>query len=153
MATVIEGLAGLQAAVGTDLGASGWRAMRFEDIVAFANATGDQQWIHVDRERCAKESPYKAPIAHGMFTLSLIPGLYFEVLEVRGFSLVINYGMNKVRFPTPLREGARYRLAMKMGELKEIPKGCEVLMHAAIEIEGEAKPACAAELVFRYLNG
>jgi acyl dehydratase len=152
MATVIEGLAGLQAFAGKDLGASGWRTMRFEDIVAFAEATGDRQWIHVDRERCAKESPYKTPIAHGMFTLSLIPGLYFEVLEVHGFSLVLNYGLNKVRFPAPLREGARYRLAMKLTEVKEIPKGCELLIQGAIEIEGEPKPSCAAELVFRYLN-
>jgi acyl dehydratase len=152
MATVIEGLAELHASVGKDLGASGWHEMKFEDILAFAQATGDRQWIHVDRERCARESPYKTPIAHGMFTLSLIPGLYFEVLEVRGFSLVLNYGLNKVRFPAPLREGARYRLAMKMGEVKDLPGGAEVLVHGAIEIEGEAKPACAAELVFRYLN-
>ena len=151
--TSIEGYAGLQSYVGKPLGVSEWRTMRFEDIVAFANATGDQQWIHVDRERCARESPYKVPIAHGTFGISLIAGLYFEVVEVTGFAMVLNYGLNKVRFPAPLREGARYRLAMTLTGLKEIPGGCELLVQTVLEIENEAKPACAAESVFRYVNG
>jgi acyl dehydratase len=151
--TVIEGVDGLKAMLGKELGASEWKQLAYEDIVRFAEATGDFQWIHVDRERCRRESPYGVPIAHGYFSLSRIAGLFFEVAEVRGFALVLNYGLNKVRFPSPLKEGARYRLTLKLAELKELPKGVEGVMLANIEVEGESKPACAAELVFRFLNG
>src|SRR6266851_615874 len=112
--TVIDGIAGLEALAGKDLGKSDWRAMKFEDIVRFADATGDHQWIHVDRERARKESPFGAPIAHGYFTLSLIAALFFELVEPRNFAMVINYGLNKVRFPAPLKEGQRYRLAIRL---------------------------------------
>ncbi len=151
--TVIEGVDGLKAMLGKELGASEWKQLTYEDIVRFAEATGDFQWIHVDRERCRRESPYGVPIAHGYFSLTRIAGLFFEVAEVRGFALVLNYGLNKVRFPSPLKEGARYRLTLKLAELKELPKGVEGVMLANIEVEGESKPACAAELVFRFLNG
>lgn len=149
--TIIEGLAGLKARAGQELGRSEWKTMRFEDIVRFADATGDHQWIHVDRERAKKESPFGAPIAHGYFTLSLVAGLFMELLELRSFKLVINYGLNKVRFPSPLKEGARYRLVLRLGEVKDIPGGVETLLPATIEIEGEAKPACVAEVVYRFL--
>src|SRR5438128_1776950 len=108
----IDGLQGLRALAGKDLGSSSWRQMRFEDIVQFAEVTGDHQWIHVDRER-AKAGPFGAPIAHGYFTLSLVAGLFFEMVESRGIQQVINYGLNKVRFPAPLKEGQRYRLSLK----------------------------------------
>jgi acyl dehydratase len=149
--TIIEGLAGLKAQVGRELGRSEWKTMRFEDIVRFADATGDHQWIHVDRERIQKESPFGAPVAHGYFTLSLVAGLFMELLELRGFKLVINYGLNKVRFPSPLKEGARYRLLLKLGETKDIQGGVEAILPATIEIDGEAKPACVAEVVYRFL--
>jgi acyl dehydratase len=150
--TVVEGLAGLKALVGQELGKSDWRTMRFEDIVRFADATGDHQWIHVDRERIQRESPFGAPVAHGYFTLSLIGGLFFETVELKDFGLVINYGLNKVRFPAPLKENARYRLSVKVGEMKELPQGAEGVLLATIEIEGEAKPACAAEVVYRFVG-
>ena len=149
---LIDGLGGLRAQTGKELGKSDWRSMAFEDIVRFAEVTGDHQWIHVDRERAEKESPFGAPIAHGYFSLSLIGGLFFELCELRGFGLVLNYGLNKVRFPAPLKAGARYRLSLRLGEVKDIPGGAEGLIQAAIEIDGEAKPACAAELVFRFLS-
>ena len=148
--TAIQGLAGLKAQVGKELGVSPWREMTYDAIRKFADATLDHQWIHVDKERIARESPFGKPIAHGYFTLSLIAGLFFELVEVKGFSMVINYGLNKVRFPAPLKEGQRYRLKVKLGEVKEIANGAEGLLEAAVEIEGEAKPACAAELVFRF---
>jgi acyl dehydratase len=150
--TVVEGLAGLKALVGKELGKSDWRTMHFEDIVRFADATGDHQWIHVDRERIKNESPFGAPVAHGYFTLSLIGGLFFETVDLKGFGLVINYGLNKVRFPAPLKEGARYRLSVKVGEIKDLPTGAEGVMLATIEVEGEAKPACAAEVVYRFVG-
>ena len=122
--------------------------------VAFADATGDHQWIHVDRERIAAESPFGAPIAHGYLTLSLVAGLFFEVVEIGGMKMVINYGTNKVRFPHPLKEGARYRLALALGDVAEKGGGwIEAIFVASIEIEGADKPACVAEVVYRFLPG
>ncbi|WP_257459177.1 MaoC family dehydratase [Archangium lipolyticum] len=149
--TIIDGLDGLKALVGQQLGASEWKELAYEDIVRFAEATGDFQWIHLDRERCQRESPFGVPIAHGYFSVSRIAGLFFEVVEIRGFALVLNYGLNKVRFPAPLKLGARYRLSLKLAELKDIPKGVEAQLLASIEIEGESKPACAAEVLYRYM--
>ena len=148
--TLIDGVAGIKALTGKDLGTSGWRQMTYEDIRKFADATGDHQWIHVDRERIARESPFGKPIAHGYFTVSLIAGIFFDLVEVKNFSMVINYGLNKVRFPAPLKEGQRYRLNVKLGEVSEIPNGVEGMIDATIEVEGERKPACVAQLVFRF---
>jgi acyl dehydratase len=148
--TVIDGIAGLEALAGKELGKSEWRKMTFEDIVRFADATGDRQWIHVDRERARRESPFGAPIAHGYFTVSLIAGLFFELVEPRNFAMVINYGLNKVRFPAPLKEGQRYRLSVKLNDAKQIANAVEALLVATMEIEGESKPACVAELVYRF---
>src|SRR4051794_4574290 len=150
--TTIDGVAGLSALVGKDIGVTEWRQMTFEAIQKFADATGDHQWIHVDKERIARESPYKKPIAHGYFTVSLIAGLFFELVELKGFGMVINYGLNKVRFPSALKEGQRYRLSCKLGELKEVQNAHEGLMLCNVEIEGESKPACAAEVVFRFYS-
>jgi acyl dehydratase len=151
--TLIDGPAGLKALVGKALGTSAWRTMTYEDIKRFADATGDQQWIHVDKERIARESPFGKPIAHGYFTIGLIAGLFFELVEVKGFAMVINYGLNKVRFPTPLKDGQKYRLSVKLSEVKESGAALDAQLAAAIEIEGESKPACAAELVYRFLGG
>ena len=147
---VIDGVAGLEALAGKELGVSDWRQMTFEAIRKFADATGDHQWIHVDKERAARESPFGKPIAHGYFTVSLIAGIFFDLVEVRKFAMVINYGLNKVRFPAPLKEGQRYRLNVRLGAVSEIPNGMEGLLAATIEVEGEKKPACVAELVFRF---
>ncbi len=148
--TLIDGVAGVKALAGKELGQTPWQEMTYDAIVKFADATGDHQWIHVDREKIAKMSPFGKPIAHGYFTVSLIAGLFFSLVEVRNFGMVINYGLNKVRFPAPLKEGQRYRLNVKLGDVKEIENGVEGLLNAAIEIEGEKKPACVAELVFRF---
>lgn len=148
--TAIDGVAGLKALVGKELGQTPWTEMTYDAIVKFADATGDHQWIHVDKERIAKQSPFGKPIAHGYLTLSLIAGLFFELVEVKNFGMVINYGLNKVRFPSPLKEGQRYRLNVKLGGAKEIEGGMEGLLAATVEIEGEPKPACVAELVFRF---
>ena len=148
--TLIDGVAGLKALVGKDLGVGAWRTMTYEDIKRFADATGDHQWIHLDKERIARESPFKKPVAHGYFTLSLIAGLFFELVEVKGFGMVINYGLNKVRFPTPLKDGQKYRLNVKLLDIKEVGNAVEGVLGAAIEVEGESKPACVAEVVFRF---
>jgi acyl dehydratase len=150
--TVIDGVAGLQALVGKSLGSTEWRTMTYEEIVKFADATGDHQWIHVDKERIARESPYKKPIAHGYFSLSLIAALFFELTEMKGFGMTINYGLNKVRFPNALKEGQRYRLAATLAEVKPVQNAHETLMQCNVEIEGEAKPACSAEVLFRFYS-
>jgi len=139
-------------AVGEDLGTSEWLEVTQDRVDAFADATGDHQWIHVDRERARRESPFRAPIAHGYFTLSLIAGLFFELVEMRGFKLVVNYGLNKVRFPAPLKEGQRYRLAIHLQDSSEVANTVEGLIAANVEVEGEKKPACAAEIVFRFYS-
>lgn len=149
--TQIDGGANLLALAGADLGASPWQTLTFSQIMTFADATGDHQWIHVDRERIAKESPFGAPIAHGYLTLALVAGQFFELLELVNFKMVINYGTGKVRFPSPMKEGARWRLAMKLGEVKEVSNGwIEAQFLATIEIEGSAKPGCVAECIYRF---
>lgn len=150
--TVIDGIAGLKGLVGKELGSSAWRTLAFEDIVRFADATGDHQWIHVDRERIARESPFGLPIAHGYFSLSVIAALFFEVVETRGMAMVINYGLNKVRWPSPLKEGASYRLSCKLLGLREVGDAQEATLAATVEIRGEPKPACVAEFVFRFVG-
>ena len=123
---------------------------------------GNLRGLHVRRQprhadvigqsRIAKESPFGAPIAHGYFTLSLVAGRFFDLLDLQGMGMVINYGTNKVRFPNPLKEDARFRLAIQLGDVTDKKGGwVEAIFHAAIEIDGEAKPACAAECVFRFL--
>ena len=149
--TVINGAAELKQHSGKDLGSTGWQTMTMDTIRKFADATGDHQWIHVDEERARKESPFGGPIAHGYLTLSFVAGLFFELVETRGFKLTVNYGANKVRFPNPLKAGARYRLSLKLGQVSEVKEWMEAIIHAAVEIEGEAKPACAAEVVYRFL--
>jgi acyl dehydratase len=152
MPLTIQGAQGLKELSGKSLGSTEWETMSFERICAFADATGDHQWIHVDRERIAKESPYGAPIAHGYLTLSLVAGRFFDLLELQGFGMIINYGTNKVRFPNPLKEGARFRLSMSLGDVSELKGGwLEANFQASVDIEGETKPAVAAEVVFRLL--
>jgi acyl dehydratase len=149
--TIIDGIEGLKSFLGRDLGTSEWRTMRSEDIQRFADATGDRQWIHVDSERCQRESPFGVPVAHGYFALALIGGLFFEIVEVRGFKLLINCGASKVSFPAPLKAGTRYRLNVKLTEVRDIPNGVQASVLATLEMFGEAKPACAARLLYRML--
>jgi len=151
MSVTLNGAAGLQTHANSDLGTTEWKTMTFEDIVRFGEVTGDMQWIHVDRERALKESPFGAPIAHGYFTLALVAGGFMDVVTMDGFKLVINYGTNKVRFPNPLKEGARWRLNLKLGDVTQKKDWFEGIFVAAIEIDGEAKPACVAECVYRFL--
>src|SRR5258708_8195471 len=139
---VIDGIAGLKALAGKSLGASQFRTLKFEDIVRFADATGDHQWIHVDRERAKRESPFGVPVAHGYFSLSSIAGLFFELVEARGFALVVNYGLNKVRFPAPLKEGARYRLACRLLAVTEIPAPPATHLPPLLPVHAETTPPC-----------
>lgn len=146
---VINGLAGLQERAGQDIGVSGWRTVEQNDIDLFARLTGDEQWIHVDPERAA-EGPFGATVQHGFLTLGLATGLLWEICVVEGFGVILNYGLNKVRFPAPLRVGSRIRMHVALAEVKDLTGGAEAVYRLTYEVEGEAKPCCVADLVFRY---
>ena len=145
---ILSGVDGLKAAIGEHLGYSDYIEITQERVNVFADATGDHQWIHVDVER-AKSGPFGGPIAHGYLTLSLGPMLYPSVVRVEGFSMGVNYGANKVRFPSPVPVGARLRLGVKLLDAKEIAGGAESTMEFTFECEGAPKPSCVAEIIFR----
>jgi len=144
----INGLDELKTRVGEDVGASDWHDVTQERVDAFADATGDHQWIHVDPER-AKDTPFGGTIAHGYYTLSLAPRLSEEVMRLEGFAFAVNYGLNKVRFPAPLPVGGKVRLTAKLKELEDIPGGAQMVMELTFEREGGDKPVCVAETVAR----
>jgi acyl dehydratase len=151
--SVVQGLdtdvSGLAAHAGTHLGFSEWRTMTQDEVDAFADLTGDHNWIHVDRERAAG-GPFGGTIAHGYLTLSLLAPLMLELLRVEGASTVINYGLNRVRFPAPLPVGARYRAGLELANVEEIAGGVQAQLNATVEVEGAGKPSLAAECVVRY---
>ena len=147
---IIPGIENLRELVGTELGTGDWHQVTQEQVNLFADATGDHQWIHVDPERAAK-GPFGGTIAHGYLTLSLITVLLTSVAEVEGVKMVINYGLNRVRFPSPVRVGSRVRATSTLKEVTEIPGGVQAQVVVVVEVEGGEKPACVAETVVRYL--
>ena len=136
---------------GLELGPGAWREMTQERIDAFAAATDDPQWIHVDPERAAA-GPFGTTIAHGYLTLALLVPLSYELLAVEDAGLTVNYGLNRVRFPAPLPSGSRVRARFRIEGVEEVAGGTQVTMAATVEREGAEKPVCVAELVFRYLT-
>jgi acyl dehydratase len=151
MTTTIDGIAGLNDLAGQHLGYSDWHTVTQEQVNLFADATGDHQWIHVDPERATRESPFGGPIAHGYLTLSLGPILFPQVAQVRGIAMAINYGCGKVRFPSPVPVGADVRLGATLDLVEEIKGGVQVTMTFTFEVKDAPKPACVAEIIFRYL--
>ena len=149
MATVINGIDGLKAAVGNHLGYSNYMTITQERVNQFADATGDHQWIHIDVER-AKSGPFGGPIAHGYLTLSLGPVLLPEIFTVGGISMGVNYGANKIRFMSPVPVGAKLRSGAKLVNVEDVTGGAQVTMEVTFEVEGAAKPSCVAEIIFRY---
>ena len=150
MATVVNGLDELKAKVGETLGTSEMVTITQEQVNLFADATGDHQWIHVDVERAQRESPFGGPIAHGYLTLSMGPRLVPQVVAVTGISMAVNYGCNKVRFPSPVPVGSKLRVGVELADVSDIEGGAQVVMRFTFECEGAPKPACVAENVFRY---
>ena len=136
----------LSEAVGEDLGSTEWLEVTQERVDAFADATGDHQWIHVDVQK-AKDGPFKGTIAHGYLTLSLIPKLGADIYRVEGLRMGINYGLNKVRFPQPVTVGSRIRASAELVSVTDTPNGKQAVVRWTIEIEGAEKPACVAETV------
>jgi acyl dehydratase len=149
MTTIIDGIDGLKAKVGEHLGYSEYVQITQEQVNQFADATGDHQWIHIDVER-AKAGPFGGPIAHGYLTLSLGPSLSPQIMAVTGISMGVNYGCNKVRFPSPVPVGAKVRLGQKLLSVEDVAGGAQVTMEFTFEVEGAPKPSCVAEVVFRY---
>jgi acyl dehydratase len=147
---IISGLDELRTYVGKEIGVSNWCEVSQEMINAFADATGDHQWIHVDVARARQESPYGGPIAHGFLTLSLTPKLMWEVYKVDGVKMGVNYGVNKVRFPAPVPAGSRVRAHVKLLELQDIEGGAQAITQVTFEREGNDKPVCVAETVSRW---
>lgn len=149
MTTILNGIEELRAKVGEHLGFSPYHEITQEQVNLFADATGDHQWIHVDPER-AKSGPFGGPIAHGYLTLSLAPSLLPEIMEVHGFSMGVNYGCEKVRFPSPVPVGSNLRAGAELVSVDEVAGGCQVAMLVTFEVEGAPKPSCVAEVVYRY---
>ena len=146
-------LESLQARVGSEVHCSDWLEVTQARIDAFADATGDHQWIHVNPERAARESPWKATIAHGYLTLSLYPALRGLVDESRplfpGAQRVINYGLDKLRFPNAVKAGSRVRARCVLLRVEAVPGGLQTAEQFTVEIDGEGKPACVAEAIMR----
>jgi acyl dehydratase len=149
MTTTIDGITGLKERVGQHLGYSDWHEVTQEQVNLFADATGDHQWIHVDVER-AKAGPFGGPIAHGYLTLSLTPALLDEILRVSGVSMGINYGLNRLRFPSPVPVGSKVRAGVKLAGVEDVAGGAQATLEVTFEVEGASKPACVAQVLFRY---
>ncbi|MET0900635.1 MAG: MaoC family dehydratase [Mycobacterium sp.] len=142
----------LVAAKGEELGSSEWVTITQDEVNLFADATGDHQWIHVDPERAA-QGPFGATIAHGFLTLALLPRLTHQIFAVNGVKLGINYGLNKVRFPSPVPVGSKVRGTTTLADTQDVGQGTvQATLTTVIEIDGAAKPACVAESIVRYVS-
>jgi acyl dehydratase len=146
-------LAELPSYVGKELGTSDWVEVTQERVNLFADATDDHQWIHVDPERAAAESPFGGPIAHGFLTLSLLIPMWSQVFDVTDAGMKVNYGLNKVRFPAPVPVGSRIRLSATLADVQEVTGGYQITASVVIEREGADKPVCIAESVSRVYAG
>lgn len=149
MSITVNGIDELKKLAGSDLGTSEWIEVTQERINTFADATGDHQWIHVDPEQAAA-GPFGAPIAHGYLTLSLFIPLFTELLDVQGVTTKVNYGLNKVRFPSPVKVGSRIRLAGRLTEAEDVAGGVQITVDGTIEIEGGPKPAAVLQSLSRF---
>ena len=149
----ITGMEELKAKVGEELGVSDWHEVTQDEINAFADATGDHQFIHVDPERAA-QTPFGSTIAHGLLTLSLGPQFSYSMFSLEGFAFGLNYGYNRVRFPAPLPVASRVRMRATLSSVDDIPGGAQITVTQTFELEGGDKPVCVAEALARvYVGG
>ncbi len=149
-ATTLNGPDDVRANVGKHLGYSEWITVDQDRVNLFADATGDHQWIHVDVERAAS-GPFGAPIAHGYLTLSLSNYFLPQIVEVQGFSAGVNYGVHKVRFPSPVKVGSRVRAGAELAAVSEVTGGLQTTIVITVEVEGSPKPACVIDSLSRWL--
>ncbi len=148
----IQGIEGVKSYVGKELGVSDWEEITQERIDKFAEVTGDDQWIHIDPVR-AKETPFGGTIAHGYFTLSLAPKFTYEMFTVEGITFALNYGLNKMRFPSPLPVGSKVRMRATVKSVDDVPGGVQMVTELTFEREGGEKPVCVAESLARVYVG
>jgi len=150
---VLESLQSLKDYIGREIATTGWVAVTQERILQFADATGDHQWIHVDPERAKRESPYGAAIAHGFLTLSLMSHFMREAIQLPGgVRQTINCGLNRARFPGPVRAGEKIRARVRLRSCRDLPDSVEAVFEITIETEGAEKPCCVAEWILRYYS-
>jgi acyl dehydratase len=149
-AVIIENPQTLKNWAGRELAVTDWMTVEQGRIEKFAEATEDRQWIHVDRERAKKESPYGTTIAHGFLTLSLLSHFLKQAIDVRGVRMGINYGLNRVRFPSAVPSGSRIRARVALKSFDELPKSVKATFAITIECEGAEKPCCVAEWIIRF---
>lgn len=152
MPLIVENIESLKALVGQELGTSEWTTVTQERIQQFAELTEDRQWIHIDRQRAERESPYGTTVAHGFLTLSLLSQFLRQVLQIHGVRMSVNYGLNRARFPAPVAANSRIRARFRLISLKDLGAGVETIFEATVESEGEKKPCCVAEWVLRYYS-
>jgi acyl dehydratase len=143
-------LAGLPALEGSVLGTSEWFEITQDRVNTFADATDDHQWIHVDVERAANESPFGGPVGHGFLTLSLFVPMWSQVLVVTDTTMAVNYGLNKVRFPAPVPVGSKIRLTATLVDVEEVKGGLQLTIGGVIERDGGDKPVCVVEAIMRF---
>jgi acyl dehydratase len=150
---ILESLQSLKNYVDHEIATTGWLCITQERIDQYAEATGDRQWIHVDPERARRESPYGATIAHGFLTLSLISHFLREAIQLPAkVRRTINYGLNRVRFPAPVRAGEKIRARIRLQSFRELADSFEAVYDITVETEGAEKPCCVAEWVLRYFS-
>ena len=150
---VLEDVRALKEFVGREIGITAWLSLTQKRIEQFAEATEDRQWIHLDRDRASRESPYGTTIAHGFLTLSLVSYFVREAIEIRGgVRMAVNYGLDHVRFPSPIRSESKIRARIAVRRLKELSDAVEVTFNVTIESEHSEKPCCVAEWVVRYYH-
>jgi acyl dehydratase len=150
---VIEDARALKSFAGREIGVTDWLVVTQERIQQFAEATEDRQWIHLDRERAERESPYHTTIAHGFLTLSLLSFLMKQAIQIKsGIRMAVNYGLNRVRFPSPVRADSKIRGRFSLAAVKELPEGIEAIFSVTVESEGADKPCCVAEWIVRYYS-
>lgn len=151
MPLVLETPQSLKDLIGREIATTDWFPVSHERIQQFAEVTEDRQWIHMDRERAQRESPYGTTIAHGFLILSLLSRFKGQAIHIRGgFRMAINYGLNRVRFPAPVRAESNIRVHFTLQSLKDVPDAIEAVFHAKVEIQGVDKPCCVAEWIVRY---
>lgn len=148
--TTTVAYADLASLVGKELGPTDWREVTQQQVDTFADAADDHQWIHVDPERATAESPFGGPIAHGFLTLSLLIPMWESLLDVEGVTTKVNYGLDKVRFVSPVKVGAKIRMTATVAEVEEVRGGAQLVVDATIEIEGAEKPAVVARSLQRF---
>lgn len=147
---VLESVSDLAKMIGQEVARSGWISVTQERILAFAEATEDSQWIHVDSERAQRESPYGSTIAHGFLTLSLLSYMFRSAVHIGNARMTINYGLNRVRFPAAVPAGSRIRAIFSVLAFKTVSDGAEVVFSVVVECENSGKPCCVAEWLLHY---